>query len=175
MVNGLARADFQPVGIKNTCSTFTVACTLCAFWRTGLPRITPKLMTSCFSLDDPSMVKLCLKWKLSLWKVIHSFFCIRYLRDNTTTNPSQGQCLYWMIIPHCLFILPADVISSCYLWPLTSHLPPIAAMLYSTAWSLWLREHPHLYLCRIPAYKKVTGVSECKIYLCLKVIFNLDS
>lgn len=37
-----------------------------------------------------------------------------------------------MIVPHCLFILPADVISSCWLWPLTCHLPPIVAMVQST-------------------------------------------
>lgn len=37
-----------------------------------------------------------------------------YLRDNAIANPLQGQSLYWMIIPHCLFILPAHVISSCW-------------------------------------------------------------
>lgn len=37
-----------------------------------------------------------------------------------------------MIIPHCLFILPADVISSYWLRPLTCHLPPTVAMVHST-------------------------------------------
>lgn len=54
-----------------------------------------------------------------------------YLRDYSSVNPLQGQCLYCVIIPHCLFILPADVISSCWFWPLTCHLPPAVAMVYS--------------------------------------------
>lgn len=132
--------------------------------------VPPRLGTT--ALNHVSDLILFDNKKLSVLKVIHSHFSTSvYLRDNATVNPLQGQCLYWMIIPHCLFILPADVISSCWLRPLTCHLPPIVAVVYSTVATTPPGEHPCLYLGRIPAYRKVSGVSKCKICLYLKVTF----
>lgn len=62
-----------------------------------------------------------------------SFSTSVYLRDNAAANPLQGQLLYEMVSPHCLFILPADVISSCCCGTLTCHLPPSAATVKSVS------------------------------------------
>lgn len=101
------------------------------------------LISWCSCLDYVSSSKLKLQTFVFGRSPPHSFSTSVYLRDNTAANPLQGQYLYWMISPHCLFILPADVISSCCRWTLNCHLPPVVGGRCS-----W--ERPRLYLCRIP-------------------------
>lgn len=91
-----------------------------------------KFVATCSPLDHMSSFQLNIKLEILFGRSPPAppthFSTSVYLRDNATANPLQGQCLYWMIVSHCLFILPADVISSRWRRPLTCHLPPIVAM-----------------------------------------------